>query len=92
MASNWKSSPIALLLQLLAFISYDWMVSREQAFLPLRYHSSVRRVRPGVRPRGSTGYSASNMGLSEAVILAVVFLWGSEVNSAARWVDSTFDF
>ena len=25
-----------------------------------------RRVRPGVRPRGSTGYADSNMGLSEA--------------------------
>jgi len=42
------------------------------SFLLLCYHPSVWRVRPGVRPRGSTGYADSNMDLSEAVILAVV--------------------
>jgi hypothetical protein len=50
----------------------EWF--REKSFQLLCYHPYVWRVRPGVRPRGSTGYADSNMGLSEAVILAVVFL------------------
>ena len=56
-------------------IQVCWKGFARKAFCSLCYHPSARRVRPGVRPRGSTGYAERNMGLSEAVYPRCCDLW-----------------